>query len=98
MLIHVGDNGIISPAQLDYTLHALKAAKRVVLMTVRVPREWQDPNNNTIRSVGHRYDNVDIVDWHALASAHPAWVYSDGIHLTSAGAVAYTRIVMTALR
>jgi peptidoglycan/LPS O-acetylase OafA/YrhL len=98
VLIHIGDNGIISPPQLDYALHELRAAKRVVLMTVRVPREWQDPNNNTIRSVGHHYANVDIVDWHALASAHPQWVYSDGIHLTAAGAVAYTHIVMTALR
>jgi hypothetical protein len=97
VLLHIGDNGIISPSQLDYTLHLLHAAKRIVLMTVRVPRDWQDPNNSTIRSVAQHYKNVDIVDWHGMASAHPNWVYTDGIHLTAPGVVAYTRIVMHAL-
>jgi peptidoglycan/LPS O-acetylase OafA/YrhL len=98
VLIHVGDNGIISPDQLDSTLRALSGATRVLLMTVRVPREWQDPNNNTIRSVGKRYDNVTVVDWHGESGHSHKWLYPDGLHLTSDGAAAYARIVMNALK
>ena len=70
VLIHVGDNGIISPTNSTTPCTRSAAPTRVVLMTVRVPREWQDPNNSTIRSVGKRFDNVEMVDWHALAGAH----------------------------
>jgi peptidoglycan/LPS O-acetylase OafA/YrhL len=98
VLIHVGDNGIISPDQLNSTLHALSGASRVVLMTVRVPREWQDPNNSIIRSVGKRFDNVTVVDWHGEAGHSHKWLYPDGLHLTTTGAVAYARIVLAALK
>jgi peptidoglycan/LPS O-acetylase OafA/YrhL len=98
VLIHVGDNGIIDPAQLTSTLHALSAATRVLVMTVRVPREWQDPNNSTIRAVAKHFRNVTVIEWHALAGNHHQWLSGDGLHLTSSGAVAYAHVVLTALR
>jgi hypothetical protein len=98
VLIHVGNNGIISPDQLAGTLKALRGVHRVVLMTVRVPREWQDPNNDTIRAVGAHFDNVRVVDWHHRSAGHPGWFFKDGLHVTAAGARGYTRLVMAALK
>jgi peptidoglycan/LPS O-acetylase OafA/YrhL len=98
VLIHVGDNGIISPDQLNNVLRSLTRAKRVVLMTIRVPRDWQDPNNSTIRSVARHYDNVTVLDWHGDAGGHHKWLYSDGLHLTADGTVAYAHLVMSAFR
>ena len=67
MLIHVGDNGIISPDQLDHTLAKLSDRRRVLLFTVRVPRDWQDPNNSIIHRMADKYANVVLVDWHAMS-------------------------------
>lgn len=97
VLIHVGDNGIIDPSQLHNTLALLRDRQRVVLMTVRVPRDWEGPNNDIIRSAAGQFANVKVVDWRALSAGHlDDWIYSDGLHLTAAGAIAYTRIVLHA--
>jgi hypothetical protein len=98
VLIHIGDNGIIDPGQLKSTLQLLQNEdKRVVMMTVRVPREWQDSNNNIIRSAAAQFPNVTLVDWYTLSASHEgSWLYSDGIHLTPDGAIGYTNIVLGA--
>jgi peptidoglycan/LPS O-acetylase OafA/YrhL len=96
VLIHIGDNGIIDPSQLKSTLQLLRN-KRVVMMTVRVPREWQDSNNQIIRAAAAQFPNVTLVDWYALSANHiGSWLYSDGIHLTPDGAIGYTNIVLGA--
>ena len=97
VLIHVGDNGIISPDQLDHTLSKLSDRRRVLLFTVRVPRDWQDPNNSIIHRMAEKHANVVLVDWHALSGGHSSWLYSDGIHLTPNGRTAYAQIVLKAL-
>ena len=98
VLIHTGNNGIIAASQLRATLQALRDRERVVLVTDRVPREWQDLNNATIKSVGRQFENVRVLDWFAASAGRTAWLYSDGLHLTEAGARAYARLVDDALR
>ena len=97
IVIHTGNNGIISPDQLRATLTALRDRHRVVLLTDRVSRDWQDPNNATITSVGKGFGNVVVVDWYARSAGNHAWLDSDGLHLTTAGARAYARLVEAAL-
>jgi hypothetical protein len=98
VLIHIGNNGIISPSQLANVLQSLAKYRRVVLLTDRVARDWQDPNNQTIHSVGAHFANVQIVDWYALSGKHSDWLYSDGLHLTPTGATHYTALVLAALK
>ncbi len=93
VIIHTGNNGIISPSQLSSTLGLLAGRHRVLLVNDRVPRDWQDPNNQTISSVGARFHNVTVVNWLALSRHHSSWFYSDGLHLTPAGAAGYTAIM-----
>jgi lysophospholipase L1-like esterase len=82
---------------LKNTLQLLRD-KRVVMMTVRVDREWQDRNNTIIRQAASQFPNVTLVDWYSLSAPHTAtWLYSDGIHLTPDGAIGYTNIVLSAL-
>ncbi len=97
VVLHVGNNGIISPAQLGQTLAAMSAQRRVVVLTDRVARDWQDPNNHTVRNVAPRYRNVRVLDWFAASAGHSKWLARDGLHLTRPGAVAYVRLVVHAL-
>ncbi len=97
VVVHAGNNGIISPDQLRETLHALGDRTRVVLVNDQVPRDWQDVNNATLASVAKGFANVVLLDWHSLSAGKSGWFYSDGLHLTPAGTVAYARLVQTAL-
>ncbi len=96
VVIHVGNNGIINPAQLSSVLGLLADRRRVVLLEDRVPRDWQGPNNATLASVAPGFANVRLIDWFAASAAHPEWFYSDGLHLRPPGAAAYAQLIMAA--
>ncbi len=96
VVIHTGNNGVIDPGRLESTLALLSDRQCVVLLTDRVPRDWEAPNNRTIEQVAARFSNVVLVDWHSMASAHRDWLDNDGLHLTPSGARQYARLVMAA--
>lgn len=98
VLIHTGNNGIISPKQLAATLSSLANRARVVVVNDHVDRAWQAPNNRTIAAVAGTFKNVVIVDWNATASQHPGWFGPDGIHVNPSGAQGYAALVAAAIR
>jgi hypothetical protein len=97
VVIHTGDNGIVSPTDLSNVLHSLADRRRIVVLTDRVPRDWEAPNNQTLRSVVSRFPNAVLVDWYHESAGHSDWFYDDGIHLRPAGARAYAQLVAAAV-
>ena len=98
VVIHTGNNGIVSPDDLSDALRGLSDRSRVVVLTDRVPRDWQDPNNDMIRRVVARFPNAVLVDWFHISDGHIDWFYSDGLHLREPGAAAYAAAVSAAVR
>jgi lysophospholipase L1-like esterase len=68
------------------------------VLTDRVPRDWQDPNNDILHSTVGRFGNAALVDWYALSKHHKDWFYEDGLHLRPDGAQAYAAAVAAALK
>jgi hypothetical protein len=97
VVIHVGDNGLFLRSTLDTALNELSDRTRVVLVTVRVPRRWQDPVNSLLHSVAAAHKNVVIADWYAASAGHPEYFVRDGVHLTSAGIAAFAGLIAHAL-
>jgi hypothetical protein len=97
VVLHVGTNGTIDPQALDSLLTKL-ANQQVVVLNLHVPRPWQDVNNATLAAAARTHPNVRLLDWNAAASAHPEWLWNDGIHLRPAGAAAYRDLILNALR
>lgn len=53
-----------------------------------------DPTSNTVmENVVSRHRNVYIIDWGSLASQHPEWILSDGLHPNAEGSQAYAQLV-----
>ncbi len=98
VLIDTGNNGVISPDQLNATLSALTDRQRVILLTDRVPRDWQDPNNQTLRTVTARFSNVVLIDWLHYSTGHDGWFYQDGYHLNPTGAAAFAALIAATAR
>jgi hypothetical protein len=97
VVLHTGTNGTIQPSALDAALARI-GSRRVVLLSVHVPRPWQDLNNRILTEAAHNHPNVHLVDWDAAASAHPGWLWPDGIHLRPEGAAAYRDLIEGALK
>jgi peptidoglycan/LPS O-acetylase OafA/YrhL len=97
VVLHIGTNGTIDPQALDGVL-TLMGDRRVTLLNLHVPRPWQDLNNATLAAAARAHPHVRLLDWNTAASAHPEWLWDDGIHLRPAGAAAYRDLILDALR
>ena len=99
VIIELGTNGYITETEIHQTMQLLGGARRVVFANVHAPRGWQNPNNALLAAATRRYPNVVVANWNRLASAHPSWFYSDGIHMPIGGdgAHAYAQLLKTAI-
>lgn len=91
VVIHLGNNGYIDQADCRAAVRAA-GARRVYLVTLKVPRGWRAANNRRLRICANRFANASIVDWFSYAVNHPSWFY-DGFHLTPIGRRKYASFV-----
>jgi len=98
VIVHLGTNGPPTEGDLTKILDALAGARRVVLVTTRDPRAWQDDANARLAAAAVGRPNVVVVDWHALSEGHPEWYVKDGVHLTQEGGQAYAEALATGVR
>jgi peptidoglycan/LPS O-acetylase OafA/YrhL len=98
VVIHLGTNGPISKRQFDLAMSAAKDVRLVVFVNVKVPRPWESYTNRTLSQNVKRYDNAILVNWHDASEDVTNALAGDGIHLNSAGASAYARLIAAAVR
>jgi len=99
VVIHLGTNGRFLSSQFDQMMSILSSVPRVVFVNVKAARSWESGDNKVIAAGVHRYAaRAVLVDWHSRWRDCSGTVfYSDGIHLTSAGAQCYARLVAAAV-
>ncbi|MGB5934539.1 MAG: acyltransferase family protein [Ornithinimicrobium sp.] len=89
VIVHAGNNGPIVEADLDRLVEVTEGHD-LVLLTLHVPRSWQDYNNDLLAQIANDHPGITLLDWHQLANDNPGWLYDDSIHLvTSAIADGY---------
>jgi lysophospholipase L1-like esterase len=99
VVIHLGNNGTFTSQQFDQVLQLLANVRRVVFVTVKVPRSWEAGDNAVIAAGVKRYPTrAVLVDWHAAGVNHPEFFAKDGFHLTSKGASTYAALIAESLR
>ena len=97
VIVQLGTNGEVNPADFDRMMGLLSAAHRVIVVNAHVSRPWEGEVNDTLAAGVKRYKNAVLLDWHDFAAAHPEFFYDDGIHLRPDGAQAYAQFVTQAL-
>ncbi|MGE0228342.1 MAG: acyltransferase family protein [Dehalococcoidia bacterium] len=98
VVIQVGNNGPISSEQFDQMMELLAGVPQVLILNVRVPLPWQDPNNGVIAAGVGKYENATLLDWHGLSAEHPELFWSDNVHLRPEGAAAYVNLIASNIR
>jgi len=97
VIVHLGTNGPVTVPLVRSLLDQLVGVRTVLLVNVRVPREWESGVNATLAAVGGAYPNVHLVDWHAATEGHPELLSADGVHPVAAGSAAYAELLSRAL-
>ncbi len=99
VVLHLGTNGTIDPADLDAALAQLAGAARVVLVTDQLngSRGWEAGNNAALRAAAARWPNVAIADWKGASDGTPDYFREDGLHPSQVGALAYAAVIDAAL-
>lgn len=93
----LGTNGLIrDPQQVQDVINAV-GGKPIYFVTVRVPLELQDCNNQTIRDVCAQNDNAGVIDWNGASEGHSEYLVDDGTHLTQAGIDTYAVLIRQAI-
>lgn len=98
IVIELGTNGPFNKKQLRSLLDSLSEAEQVLLVTTRLPKNWQDTVNANIKEVAGEYSNTEIVDWYAASEGKKEYFYKDGVHLKPEGCKFYTSLLIDALQ
>jgi hypothetical protein len=98
VIVHLGTNNTVDEKTLDEIMVPLRDVPLVLFVTVHVPSEVrQNTNNRRINELPARYENVKVLDWYAIATAHPEYLYSDKIHIRPEGQKVYADLMMQAI-
>lgn len=99
VVVHLGTNGTYTLKMCKQLVRTAGKQRRVYLVTVKVPRKWESVNNEMLRACdrGFRSDRVVLLDWNAVATKNPAYLYADGVHLRPEGARAFARMIERAV-
>jgi hypothetical protein len=99
VVVHTGNNGSFTAEQFDEMMRVLAHVPRVVFVNVKVPRPWEQRNNDVIAEGVRRYpENAVLADWHAASADRPELFVEDGIHLQSEGQRIYAGLIAAHLK
>lgn len=100
VVVHLGTNGSYSVETCRETVLAAGLNRTVFLVNLKVPRKWEELNNALMKKCaeGFSASRVQVLDWHAIAQKRGGLLYSDGYHLTPAGARRFASMVTVAIK
>ncbi|MCU1371584.1 MAG: acyltransferase 3 [Ilumatobacteraceae bacterium] len=96
VVVQVGINGTVTEENLRDIVGAADG-RRVLIINARVPRPWQDGNNELLDDLVGDLPNAGVIDWYGESDGHRDWFLDDGVHLTESGRKAYADLIMEAV-
>jgi hypothetical protein len=97
VLLHVGNNGPIHDEQMERIAALVGEGRTVLFLSLRVPRNWEEGNNDVLARAVARHANFELLDWRMASGDRPEVMWKDGIHLRPEGATYYAALVQAAL-
>jgi peptidoglycan/LPS O-acetylase OafA/YrhL len=85
VIINLGNNGKLKQSEVDAIFGELARFKHSFVINARVPRAWQDANNDLLAREAARHEHVHLIDWHSLTEDRREYLAGDRVHLTPAG-------------
>ncbi len=93
-----GTDAVEFARRIDAAMAALVGVPKVMWLTQHVFENGRAEMNAQLGAAVARHPSIEVVDWNAVASAQPALLAGDNVHLTPAGADAMAALVLQHLR
>ncbi|MCW5198469.1 acyltransferase [Desulfobulbus sp. F3] len=97
VLIHLGNNGPLAAKQIEALIHSLTDVKVIVLVNLKLPRNYETANNNLLTEISQKYPQVKLIDWRSVSLREGNIFAKDGMHLNQRGAKIYTDVIANSL-
>jgi peptidoglycan/LPS O-acetylase OafA/YrhL len=96
VILHLGNNGVAPPEWWDRAVAAVGPERRLVVVSVRVPKRWEGQVNDEILRIVATHPNAVLADWNTVSAAEPGLLISDGVHPTPRGIEVYRDLLVRA--
>lgn len=93
VILALGTNGDLPDGLLDDVRRRIGAERVLVLVTVHVPRSWQDSVNQVLTGYAAAHPGTVLIDWNATVSPYPNLLWDDATHPRPSGAEVYADLV-----
>jgi peptidoglycan/LPS O-acetylase OafA/YrhL len=93
VVLALGTNGSFDASTLDDVRSRIGAERVLVLVSVHVPRSWQDEVNTQYAAYVAHHPGTLLVDWNATISPYPALLWPDETHPRPLGAQVYADLL-----
>ncbi|WP_216404453.1 acyltransferase family protein [Arcanobacterium phocae] len=98
VVLDFGTNGGVSqPDLVRDAIEQLGEKRMVFLVNIYSPSTFVAESNKTLAKIADEYPNVQLIDWHGLASKEPDLLQVDDTHTSIDGANAYGRLIKDAI-
>jgi hypothetical protein len=97
VIVHLGNNGPLTTRQVNAMFDILASVKHVVVLTFRIPDDFQAHNNRLLVQITRERPNAILFDWHAATEGRSDLFWNDGEHLRPQGADVYASLIASVL-
>jgi len=94
VILHLGNNGVAQPEWWDRAVAAVGPERRLVVVSVRVPKRWEGQVNGEVLRVVGQHPNAVLADWNTVSSSEPGLLIADGVHPTPRGIEVYRDLLV----
>jgi peptidoglycan/LPS O-acetylase OafA/YrhL len=96
MIIQMGNNGPLYGEDMEAIQKATSDVGELFLINDHAPVSWIDESNHALAEAAEDWPHTTLVDWAKAIEGHEDLLW-DGIHMKSAGAGIYARLVSRAV-
>jgi peptidoglycan/LPS O-acetylase OafA/YrhL len=94
VILHLGNNGVAQPEWWDRAVAAVGPERRLVVVSVRVPKRWEAQVNGEVLRIVGQHPNAVLADWNTASSSEPGLLIGDGVHPTPRGIEVYRDLLV----
>ena len=98
LVIALGTNAGTNATHIDELITAAGDVNEIILVNIRVPRNWENTTNAALADAAGRYDHVRIVDWYGESADGDHLFRADGYHPNETGSERWANLIVVEIK
>ena len=98
LVIALGTNAGTNSARIDELIASAGDVNEIILVNIRVPRDWESATNAALADAAGRYNHVRIVDWYGESADGGHLFRADGYHPNETGSERWANLIVVEIK